>query len=105
MKTLVGSINSRSTRKPHQVAMTRGQLLAYLRAESARLSAEYARTGDRPVLTSGLLYDLARTAAHCTRKSITYRGIRFPLLCGWALQVLDPETRRPLVSTGGGFVC
>jgi hypothetical protein len=92
--------NSRATKKPRKAALSRAQLLSRLRADSARL-------GCGPVDLAGpsLLADLARTAKNCTRGSVVWRGIRFPLLCGWALMVMDPEHHKPLVSVPGGFLC
>lgn len=92
--------------KPRPRAVTeRSRLLAILRAESEALIADFHRTGVKPVCHTGLLAELARAATHCHRKSFHWRGVRFPLLCGFSLQILDPDTHKPLVSTGGGLVC
>ena len=92
-------------KKQKPAAMTRAQLLAALRAESDQFIAEAGRTGRAPVVTDGLLHDLAKAAAHCRAKTIAWRGVRFPLVCGWSLQVLDPQTKKTLVCTAGGLLC
>lgn len=99
------TLKSRLTKKQQPAVGTRGELLSALRAEREQFIAEAWRTGRAPAVTSGLLFDLAKAAAHCRKKTIIWRGVRFPLLCGFSLQVLDPETRKTLVGTGGGFVC
>ena len=78
---------------------TRKELLAMLRSESIRRENSAYQIND-----GGLLIDLAYAAANSTKRSITWRGIRFPLRVGIWLTVLDPETLKPLVSTQGGVV-
>lgn len=78
---------------------TRKKLLRSLRAESrSRAFSRYSMDENTP------LVELARAAAYSTRRSIIWMGIRFPLRSFLYVDVLDPETGKPLISTKGGIV-
>jgi hypothetical protein len=81
----------------------RNRLLNTLRKQSKMLET-VRRTIDLRT-AEGLIFDLARAAAHCPARSIVWQGVRFPIrhqmLC---LAVLDPWTKENLVLTVGGAV-
>jgi len=79
---------------------SRSWLLNALRQESYA----HQRTTYSMTLSHGLLFDLARAAAYCQSRSVTWRGIRFPVRYSWWLTVLDPETKKPLISVPGGII-
>ncbi len=86
----------RSPRRPS----TRAALLATLRAQWCRIGAASFSAQEAPEL-----YALAMAASRARRgrKSIVFRGVRFPLAFGsFRRYVLDPDTRQTLV--GGPFL-
>lgn len=93
MSALVITLPRRTVhRRAYPVPSARRQMLAKLRCDS-----DLARGGHR---ISNDLIELSRLAkyAHARQRSINWRGIRFPLAIGLAINsVLDPETGRPLV--------
>lgn len=77
----------------------RRTLLTQLRSESDRIRFGFFSRAEAPAL-----YDLAMAAKSARGRTVTYCGVRFPLVPGLMRDVCDPETGRVLVAAAGGWL-
>ena len=79
--------------------LSRAELLDCLRLESRqRAGTAYSFEENTP------LVELAYFAFCARKRSVSWRGIRFPLRHSLWIVVLDPESFEPLISAPGGIL-